>query len=227
MAAERIEAGGASAWRARGELHVPNGAEEVPAVVLVHAESALQSEIDTLARLLVDEGIAALALERPDSAAELADRDALKTLESALEALARDERLDGARLAVVGVGSAGTLAFLCGCASRRVAAVVDAGGSLVRGELSERHPIEPLELTLNLGAPLLALFSADDPAIPSRQVEQVRLALERAGRTFELEVARGLGARLLDPTAPGYHAEPARAARERIVRFLSTILQHD
>jgi dienelactone hydrolase len=227
MARPLVESAGAAAWRARGELWLPDGADDVPAALLLHMEPSHGREIEALAEQLVAAGIGALAHERPERPAELADRDALRALESALEALAREERVDGSRLAVVGLGPAGTLAFLCGCASRRVAAVVDAGGSLVRGELSARHPHEPLELALNLGAPVLVLHAADDPATPPAQADRIRDALERAGRSFELERASGCGARFLDPTAPGYHAGPAHTARERIVRFLAAALDLD
>lgn len=227
MARPLVEAAGVAGWRARGELWLPDGAEDVPAALVVHTDPSHAREVESLAQLLVATGFGALVLERPESAGELADRDALRALESALEALARAERVDRARLAVVGLGPAGTLAFLCGCASRRVAALVDAGGSLVRGELSALHPHEPLELALNLGAPVLVLLGADDPATPPAQADRIRDALERAGRTYELERASGCGARFLDPTAPGYHAGPARAVRERIVRFLTAALELD
>jgi dienelactone hydrolase len=225
MATARIEAAGGGRWIARGELRVPPGAETVPAVLLVHLRDEFEPQVEQLAREIADAGLAALALERPAAGAELSDRDALRTLESALEALARDERVDAARMAVVGLGEAGTLAFLAGCASRRVAAVVDAGGSLERGELSATHPIEPLELALNLGAPLLVLFAEEDPTIAAAQAERIRMALERAGRGIEIERVSGCGTRFLDPTAPGYHAERARAVRERIVRFLHASFQ--
>ncbi len=227
MAGARIEAGGAGAWIARGALRVPERADQVPAVLLVHLREAFEPEIERIAQDVVDAGFAALALERPAAGVELSDRDALRAIESALEALAREERVDAARMAVVGLGEAGTLAFLAGCASRRVAAVVDAGGSLERGELSSRHPIEPLELALNLGAPVLVLFGAEDPSTPPAQGERIRMALERAGRSVDVERSSECGARFLDPTAPGYHAAGARAVRERIVRFLHASFQLD
>jgi dienelactone hydrolase len=227
MASARIEAGGAGGWIARGVLRVADGTEQVPAVLLVHLLEVFEPEVERLARQIVDAGFAVLALERPAQGAELSDRDALRGIESALEALAREDRVDSARMAVVGLGEAGTLAFLAGCASRRVAAVVDAGGSLERGELSARHPIEPLELALNLGAPVLVLFAEDDATTPPAQAERIRMALERAGRAIEIVRERSCGSRFLDPTAPGYHAECAHAVRERIVRFLHASFQLD
>ena len=221
MSRALVELAGAAAWSARGELSLPDGAEDVPAALVLHTEPSHATEVEALAQLLVASGIGALALERPEHPSELGDRAALRALESALETLARDGRVDRSRLAVVGFGPAGTLAFLCGCASRRVAAVVDAGGSLERGALSARQPLEPLELALNLGAPVLVLHAADDPATPPAQADRIRDALGRAGKSFELERATGCGARYLDPTDSGYHAGPARAARERIVRFLA------
>ena len=97
----------------------------------------------------------------------------------------------------------------------------------MRGQLSAAHPVEPLELALNLGAPLLVLFGAEDPATPAEHAERVEVELHRALRTFELERVPGAGAGFLDRGAPGYHPDPARAARERIVRFLRESLELD
>jgi dipeptidyl aminopeptidase/acylaminoacyl peptidase len=224
----RLEGHGHGERPITGVLLEPEGTDqERAAAVLVHLDAAQGGATQALAEHLVDAGLAVLVLDPPADGRVPSDRVAVLDLEAALGALADRDGVDGGRLAVVGLGAGGTLAFLAGCASRRVAAVVVAGGSLVRGALDAAHPTEPLELALNLGAPVLVLHGTDDPATPPEQSAQVEVALSRSFRAFELERVRGLGSRFLDPGAPGYHPDAARAVGVRIVRFLRESLTLD
>jgi len=224
----RLEGSGHGERPIAGVLLEPDGASEVrAAAVLVHLDPALDGATRALAERLVEAGLAVLLLDPPADGRVPPDRVAVLDLEAALGALAERGGVDGERLAVVGLGTGGTLAFLAGCASRRVAAVVVAGGSLVRGALDAAHPTEPLELALNLGAPVLVLHGAEDPSTPPEQAAQVETALSRSFRAFELERLGGCGSRFLDPGAPGYHPDAARAVGERIVRFLRESLTLD
>ena len=229
MRSARIEAAGPAGFRVAGTLEAPHqtSPDRRPAALVVHLDPALEPQVRELALGLLEAGWVVLRLDAPADGSTPPDRAAVQGLEAAIEALSQQDGVDGERMALVGLGRAGTLAYLAGCASRRVAAVVDAGGALVRGEFSAAHPHEPLELALNLGAPLLVLLGAEDPSTPPAQCALIEQALSRAMRSCELERAPGCGARFLDPAAPGYHPRAARAVRERIVRFLRASLELD
>jgi dienelactone hydrolase len=224
----RLQGSGHGERPIAGALLVPEGpCGARAAALLVHIDPALGEATRALAERLVEAGMAVLALDPPADGRAPADRDAVLDLESALAALGEREEVDEERLGVIGLGTGGTLAYLAGCASRRVSAVVVAGGSLVRGTLDAEHPTEPLELALNLGAPLLVLHGAEDPATPPEQAAQVETALGRAFRTFELERVPGCGSRFLDPGSEGYHPDAPRAVGARVVRFLRASLPLD
>jgi len=223
-----------------------------PGVLFVHDVSGLDAEAERLSRQLASEGFAVLA---PDllglfalhgrssrehaavpgagSASErsaqaeraLSDRRTLADLEACLGWLARHGDVDRERLAVVGVGFGGTLAFQLACTSRRVAAAVVLGGSLVHRELSRERPIQPLELALNLGCPLLGVFGAEDPAVPRAQIELLERALAQGMKDFEIELVANAAERFLDRSSAGYHEPAARAAWQRCVEFLRAHLE--
>ncbi len=155
--------------------------------------------------VLADAGFAALALA-PESRD---DRGALAELEAGLARL--EERAEAARgeLAVIGIGAGATFAFLLGCTSTRLGAVVLWGGRFVYPELSSARPIQPLELALNLGAPLLLLHGEADLAVPPEDQERLRTVLSQSAKDFD--IVRVPGTRGV-PVAP--------AAWQRTLAFL-------
>jgi dienelactone hydrolase len=171
------------------------------------------------------EGYRVLAPElRLSGADALGDRAALAELERAAAALAARADVASERIAVLGFGRGGTLAFLLGCTSRRIAAVVDVGGPLVYPELSSARPIQPLELALNLDRPLLLVSASRDPAFPPRDVELCRESLSSAGKHFDifaLEAEPGF----LDEESARFDERAAGEAWRRILDFLHEALE--
>jgi dienelactone hydrolase len=152
------------------------------------------------------------------------DRAVLAELERAAAALAAREDVAAERIAALGFGRGGTLAFLLGCTSRRIAAVVDVGGSLVYPALSSARPIQPLELALNLDRPLLLVSASRDPAFPPRDLELCRESLSSAGKHFDifaLEAEPGF----LDEDSARFDARAAGEAWRRILDFLHEALE--
>lgn len=120
--------------------------------------------------------------------AQGSDRGARVELDAALEGLARRPEIDRARLAVLGFGRGGTLAFLLGC-TRELAAVVDVEGTVLYPSLSAEHPIQPLELALNFGGAFLGLFSSASGRVGREELELLRQSLSSAARPFDIVVA--------------------------------------
>jgi dienelactone hydrolase len=145
------------------------------------AEAALAAEAE---RRLAGLGLAVLVPELAPDVLD-ADRTALRELERALDELGRRPGIDRERLAAVGFGRGGTLAFLLGCA-RRLAAVVDVDGPVLYPELSAARPIQPVELALNFEGAFLGLFAERDPGIGEEELELLRERLTAAARPHEL-----------------------------------------
>jgi dienelactone hydrolase len=92
------------------------------------------------------------------------------------------------RPAVVGVGLGATWALLLGCQSVGVSAVAVVNGRLVYPRLSATKPVQPLEMILNLSAPVLLIDGSEGEGVAG---EQMDLALDRfAAFGIEVEVER-------------------------------------
>lgn len=140
-----------------------------------------------------------LALRAVEGAEALPDRDAGVRLEQELEQVSSGLRV------LVGAGGGGTRAFLHACRSRRVDAVILVDAPLVLADLSQDMPVQPLEMSLNLEAPVLVL--------------------DRDGT----DERAAIGARL-DPFAKPWDADRALGGEAdvlRVARFLEEFLDLD
>jgi len=116
--------------------------------------------------------------------------------------------------AVVGVGMGGTWALLLGCQSVSVSAVATVNGRLVYPRLSAAKPVQPLEMILNLSAPVLFVDGSERGGVAEGQTD---LALERfAAFGIEAEVER------LSPRQIADSSSASRVA-DRLHLFLSSV----
>jgi carboxymethylenebutenolidase len=153
--------------------------------------------------------------------ASLPDRRVLADLEGALAHLAGDPDVDPKNLGAVGFCMGGNYAYLLGCTSRRLSAVVDFYGRFVYRELSPNKPIQPLELALNLTCPMLAIFGGRDPSIPAADVERFRQVMEQFGRDVTLVTFPGVGHGFMNDRRKSHDREAAEKAWKLAVDFLS------
>jgi pimeloyl-ACP methyl ester carboxylesterase len=136
------------------------------------------------------------------------DRPAVRELGQLAEAMGTE------RPAVVGVGLGATWALLLGCQSVGVSAVAVVNGRLVYPRLSVTKPVQPLEMILNLSAPVLLIDGSEGEGVAG---EQIDLALDRfAAFGIEVEVER---------ISPSRSADAGSALRvaERLRLFLSSV----
>jgi carboxymethylenebutenolidase len=152
--------------------------------------------------------------------ASLPDRRVLGDLESALERLAAEPGVEGRRLGAVGFCMGGNYAYLLGCASRRVAAVVDFYGRFVYRELSPEKPVQPLELTLNLSCPMLAIFGEKDPSISPEDVARFEKVMDQFARDVTVVRFPAAGHGFMNDRRRSYDPEAAGEAWTLAVGFL-------
>ncbi|HEV8113726.1 MAG TPA: dienelactone hydrolase family protein [Planctomycetota bacterium] len=152
--------------------------------------------------------------------ASLPDRRVLGDLEGALEQLASEQGVDKKRLAAVGFCMGGNYAYLLGCASRRVSAVVDFYGRFIYRELSANKPVQPLELALNLSCPMLALFGENDPSITAEDIEKFRKVMDQFARDVTIVTFPGVGHGFMNDRRRSYDREVAGKAWHLAVDFL-------
>lgn len=160
-----------------------------PGVLLLvdgaHADLVLEAT-----ERFADEGRRVLvpAIERADWDA---DRRAIREIGARADAWRAGGEVDDERLAVVGFGRGGTLAFLLGCA-QRFEAVVDVDGPVLYPGLGPDRPTQPLELGLNLEGAFLGSFAEAHPGVDAEQLALLRERLTAAARPFELERHAGV-----------------------------------
>jgi carboxymethylenebutenolidase len=150
----------------------------------------------------------------------LPDRRVLGDLEGALVHLASDPEVDAKRLGAVGFCMGGNYAYLLGCKSMRVRAVVDFYGRFIYKDLTANKPMQPLEMALNLSCPLLALFGEEDPSISRADIEKLRTVLTQFAKDFTIVTFPGAGHGFLNDRRKSYDKVAAEKAWKLAVDFL-------
>lgn len=201
--------------------HAP--ADESRPAVLIAFDARAQAFADTLAAALQASGWSTLRLSDGALDGARGDRARSAELERALAALAGVTGIDARRLALVGVGALGTQAFLCACASRRVAALVDVCGALHHDSLDAEHPVQPLDMLLNLGAPCLIVHAKDDARFGAAQASAAAARMERAARSVELVTMPGRADDFLVAGSDGYDPESGQCAAAAVADFLAAL----
>ena len=161
----------------------PSDANGVTALVF-GGEGALSAADLALCERFAAWGALTLGLPLSKDGEALSDRDATSLATAALEeTLARDD-VDPERLVLAGLGRGGTLAVLCACRRDGAACVLDLGGPLIYPTLDESRSVQPLEMLLNLSAPLFMAFGVEVSEEDRGWVEQ---ALSQFARTYNIE----------------------------------------
>ncbi|MFT5478675.1 MAG: carboxymethylenebutenolidase [Planctomycetota bacterium] len=247
---EEIRFAGQGGDEIRAELFRPAGsASDTPAVIVVHEVFGLDAFTRSVAQRLADAGYTALApdlysrsgVPGPESTASdpapaweietiraavasLPDRRTAADLEAAANWLAADDAVDSQSIAVLGFCAGGNQAFLMACQSRRVAAVVVYYGRMVYPDLSAAKPVQPLEMALNLSAPLLAFFGQLDPSIPVEDVDAMERTLAQFSKESDVVRMPGVGHGFANALRPGWDEAAAGVAWERTLGFLAESL---
>lgn len=165
------------------EVFTPEEANGVTALVF-SGEGTLSAADRALCERFAVWGAQALAAPLSREGEVVSDRDATSLATAALkEALARDD-VDPELLVLAGLGRGGTLAVLCACRADGAACVLDLGGPLIYRTLDESRSVQPLEMLLNLSAPLFMAFGEEVSEEERGWVEQT---LSQFARTYNIE----------------------------------------
>ncbi|MCZ6597649.1 MAG: dienelactone hydrolase family protein [Planctomycetota bacterium] len=227
----------------------PDAGETLPGVVLAHEVFGLDAHVRDVACRLAEEGFAVVApdlysregVPGPSSTADdpapawtveeiraavagLPDRRVVGDLDAAAAWLGERPEVDAERIAALGFCMGGCFAFLLGCASTRVAATVDFYGRIVYPDLSAEKPVQPLELALNLGCPLLAFFGEGDASIPMADVERMRTVLSQFARNFDIVTYPSAGHGFFNDKKTTFDEAAAADAWRRMLEFLREVM---
>jgi carboxymethylenebutenolidase len=130
------------------------------------------------------------------------------------------------KVGVIGYCSGGRQAYVVACRADVDAAVDCYGGRVVapQDQLSERHPVAPIDMTADMRCPLLGLFGVDDANPDPAQVARIDEELKRQGKTYEFHSYEGAGHAFFATDRPSYRVDAANDGWQRIWRFFGTHL---
>ncbi len=126
------------------------------------------------------------------------------------------------RVGVFGTCSGGRHALLVASRTTDVDAVADLwGGGVVMqpSEITPKRPVAPIDLTEDLGAPLLGLFGNDDKSPAPAQVDRHEAELKKHAKRYEFHRYDGAGHGFFYYDRPAYRAEQAMDGWAKVFAF--------
>ena len=131
------------------------------------------------------------------------------------------------KVGVIGYCSGGRQAYVVACNLPFDAAVDCYGGRVVADadELTPAQPVAPVDMTPDLGCPLLGLFGAEDKNPSPDQVAQIEQALEANGKTYEFHTYEGAGHAFFTVDRPNYNVEAANDGWQKMWDFFGRHLR--
>ena len=231
-----------------GETSVPSQGENMPAyyarpkeangplpVVLVVQEIfGVHEHIRDICRRLALEGYLAVAPELYCREGDPNDYHDIPTLFSELVSKVPDSQVlsdldhaanwagrnggDIRRMGITGFCWGGRISWLYAAHNPQLRAAVAWYGRLI-GEKTMKQQKHPIDIAVDLGAPVLGLYGGQDDGIPLESVEQMRQALHAANAKAEIVVYPDAGHAFNADYRPSYHAESAQDGWARMLTW--------
>ena len=132
------------------------------------------------------------------------------------------------KVGVIGMCSGGRHSFLAGCRVKGIDAAVDCWGGRVtaaKEELSPRQPVAPIDLTGDLGCPLLGIFGNEDKSPTPAQVDQLEAELKKFGKEYQFFRYDGAGHAFWSYDREAYRPLQAMDAWEKVFTFFEKHLR--
>ncbi len=152
---------------------------------------------------------------------QVPDAQVISDLDAAVAWAKGTGKGDTAKLAITGFCWGGRIVWLYAAHSPALDAGVAWYGRLV-GPTTPLQPKNPIDVVRDLKAPVLGLYGGADQGIPLDTVEQMRAALEAAGKPSEIVVYPDAPHGFFADYRPSYRAEPARDGWKRLLDWFRT-----
>jgi len=129
------------------------------------------------------------------------------------------------KVGVIGMCSGGRHAFLAGCMVQGIDAVVDCwGGNVVQAKVTPSQPVAPIELTAQLGCPMIGIFGNDDQHPSPAEVDQHEAALKAAGKDYQFYRYDGAGHAIWNYARDSYRPEASMDSWDKVLAFFEAQL---
>jgi carboxymethylenebutenolidase len=216
---------------AKGYLVFPvrqeNNASKHPAVIMIHEWWGLNNHIKDMANLLAEEGYVVLAADLyngkvaadPNEAGKLVQsvranqENAITNLKAAVKYVSSLPIVDKSKIASIGwcFGGGQSLQLALNSQDQPLAATILYYGTPLVVEKSELSKIK---------WPVLGIFGDKDQAIPLKQINQFKAALDEIGITNEIHIYPGIGHAFANPSGDNYAPKETQDAWEKTLSFL-------
>lgn len=218
------------AWYARPK----EAAGPLPVVLVVQEIFGVHEHIRDICRRLALEGYLAVAPELYFREGDPNDYKDIPTLFSELVNKVPDSQVlsdldhvanwagrnggDIRRMGITGFCWGGRISWLYAAHNPQLRAAVAWYGRLT-GEKTMKQQKHPIDIAVDLGAPVLGLYGGQDNSIPLESVEQMRQALHAANAKAEIVVYPDAGHAFNADYRPSYHAESAQDGWARMLTW--------
>jgi carboxymethylenebutenolidase len=220
----------------------PLGPGPCGGVVVIHHAPGWDEWTKEVARKLAYHGYLAVAphlyhREGPGSPEEVATRvraaggvaddQVMGDVEGAIRYL-RALPYSNGKVGVIGFCSGGRHTYLAACRVRGIDAAVDCwGGNVVAppDRLTPKQPVAAIDLTPQLGCPLLGIFGQEDQNPSPAHVARTEEELKRHSKTYEFHSYAGAGHGFFAVDRPGYRPEQAVDGWKKALAFFGNHLR--
>jgi carboxymethylenebutenolidase len=155
----------------------------------------------------------------------LGDADIVADLKALVSSLKANPDVRGDRVGITGFCMGGRVSFLAATEIPEIRAAVPFYGGGIAGQQMAPGATAPVEKTAKIKGAMQLHFGEKDPYIPLAVVEEVRKALEREKKDFEIHVYPGADHGFFCDERPSYGADAADTAWKRTVAFLAKHLK--
>ncbi|MGA7007768.1 MAG: dienelactone hydrolase family protein [Nitrososphaeraceae archaeon] len=216
---------------AKGYLVFPvrqeNNASKLPAVIMIHEWWGLNNHIKDMANLLAKKGYVVLAADLyngkvaadANEAGNLVQsvranqENAITNLKAGVKYVSSLPIVDKSKIASIGwcFGGGQSLQLALNSQDQPLAATILYYGTPLVIEKSELSKIK---------WPVLGIFGDKDQAIPLKQINQFKAALDEIGITNEIHIYPGIGHAFANPSGDNYAPKETQDAWEKTLSFL-------
>lgn len=213
-----------------------------PVILVVQEIFGVHEHIKDICRRLAKEGYFAIAPElyaRQGDVSKMTDiphiiekvvskvpdEQVMRDLDATVEYAGNSGQGDLERLAMTGFCWGGRITWLYAAHQERLKAGAAWYGKLVAGpQPNPLQPKQPVDVAGELQSAILGLYGAQDHGIPLATVEQMRAALEKAGKdsTCEIAVYPDAGHAFNADYRPSYHEASALDAWAKMMAWFET-----
>ena len=221
----------------------PKGASgKLPAVIVVQEAFGLNENIKEIAGRIAAEGHQAVApnfyhreggkavgygelQEAIGLMGRWTDAQIVTDVRATVAALESDPGVRADRIGITGFCMGGRVSYLAACEIPAIRAAVPFYGGGIAGQQFTPGATAPVALTAKIRAAIQLHFGENDAYIPLSAVEEIRQALQREKKDFEIHVYKGAGHGFFCNGRADYNEEAAKLAWERMKGFLKKHLQ--